>query len=60
MFLYVICLFLSVKKLVILGQEGKAAGLFCTKTPTKFTGGEKALQRESLEIVLYFYLSVRL
>lgn len=41
MFLYVICLFLSVKKLVILGQEGKAAGLFCTKTPTKFTGGAK-------------------
>ena len=52
--------FLSVKKLVILGQKGKATGLFCTKTPTKFTGGEEALQRESLKIVLYFYLSVRL
>lgn len=60
MFLYVICPFLSVKKLVILGQKGKAAGHFCTRTSTKFTGGERALQRESLEIVLYFYLSERL
>lgn len=41
MFLYVICPFFVREKVVILGQKGKAAGHFCTRTPTKFTGGEK-------------------